>query len=134
MSSLGDVCLATGEDAAARSLYEQQHETAQEIGDRRQEGEALGKLADVYAAQNDFVQAHELYLQGITIAQETSDQAVEVSTRWRLGKLLVEQGEWEQALLLLHAQVDYRRTIGHTAAAADLAYLDSIRVTVESEK
>ena len=80
----------------AISYYQQALSIAQEIGDRRNEGDCLGSLGKAYADLGQVDRAIQYYQQALAISQKIGDLRGEGNHLGNLGSAYYSQGQVEQ--------------------------------------
>jgi tetratricopeptide (TPR) repeat protein len=90
---------------------------AREIGDRRNEGNALGNLANAYADLGETRCAIELYEQDLVIAREIGDRRNEGNALGNLGNAYAAIGETRRAIALLGGALEIFEAIESPNAA-----------------
>jgi tetratricopeptide (TPR) repeat protein len=79
---------------------------AREVGDRRNEGLALGNLGSAYAALGEIRRALEFYEQSLVVAREIGDYRVEGDALFSLGLALDKLGDRTQAIVHAEAALE----------------------------
>jgi len=101
-----------GDDAEAKTLYEEALTTYRELGDRDGIGYALRSLANVVLAQGDFSTARTLYEESLEIARELGDFHTVGGLLGAIGEVAGEQGDYTAARKLLEECLAMQRERG----------------------
>ncbi len=115
---LGTCYQVLGQIPAAIDLYQQAGAIAREIGDRRDEGVALGHRGSCYFQLGHFSQALDLFQQALTIARQTGNRRGEASMLNYLGVCHWSLGRVRQAIDLCQQALTIARQIGNRASEA----------------
>jgi serine/threonine protein kinase/tetratricopeptide (TPR) repeat protein len=84
--------LAASQEAAAEALA-----LTRQVGDQRQEGHSLRRLAITYVDLNQFQEARQYAEEALALHQQSGDREGECNARNLLGVVLSWLGEWEKA-------------------------------------
>ena len=96
--SLGDVQYRHQRLDAAKALYMQALQRAQDASEKSYQGMTLLRLARIHQDQNNFAEGTRLSRQALEIARETGAQSLEASALYALAELDRSVGETEMAL------------------------------------
>lgn len=117
LTNLADTYIDIGNIRRAIECCETALTIVRAIGSRRFEGYVLSYLAPAQALKGNIAQATTTFAQGLTLLQEVGDRWGEAEGRWLFGLALIQQGEREHTLPLLHTAVAYEQEIGHEKVA-----------------
>lgn len=107
------------EVALAKILVEAVHQS-QEIGDRKAEAFALGRLGGLYEQTQQWVSAIDLTGQALDIAQSLNASELVYPFQWQLGRLLNQQDKRSEAIAAYSEAVNILKTL-----RGDLATVNS---------
>ncbi len=115
----GMLAFRTGDQAAARALFEEGLKIAREIGDRRQIAATLLGLGRLVALrQGDYQAGHRLFDEGLTIARELGDRRSEGAAIHCLAALARLEGDQARAVALYSESLTLRRELGDSQGVA----------------
>ena len=103
LSSLGTCHLSLGEYERAIELHTQALAIARDIGNRQNEGAALGNLGHYRSSLGEYERAIDLYTQALAIFRDIGDRQGEGAALGNLGHCRSSLGEYERAIEL-HTQ------------------------------
>jgi tetratricopeptide (TPR) repeat protein len=98
LTNLGNAYHRLGDYHRAIDYYQQNLALAQEIGNRKGEGVALGNLGNVYYRLGDYLRAIDYYQQDLSIACEIGDHQGEGVTLCNLGLTYDSLGDYLRAI------------------------------------
>ena len=109
----GMLAFRTGDQPAARALFENALASARTLGDKRQIAAALLGLGRLIALrQGDYAAGHRLFDEGLTIARELGDRRSEGSAIHCLAALARLEGDQERAVTLYTESLSLHRELG----------------------
>ncbi|GAB4537352.1 MAG: adenylate/guanylate cyclase domain-containing protein [Anaerolineae bacterium] len=104
--------------------YEQMHELARAIGDKKAELRALNEIGALQAGRHDFVRAADYFNQALALARQIGDQAGIADSLNRLGGFYFNTGRPEEAKSCHREALEIARVLGDNALLA--ASLDGL--------
>jgi len=109
----GMLAFRTGDQVAARALFEEGLKIARKVGDRRQIAVTLLGLGRLVALrQGDYAAGHRLFDEGLMIARELGDRRSEGSAIHCLAALARLEGDQERAVALYTESLTLHRDLG----------------------
>lgn len=123
LNNLGDLYRTLGELPRAIESYTQSLAAARALGHCYVEGVVLVNLSLAHAAAGDRLRAASYCIEGLACARKAADRAAETEAGWQLGQALLQAGERNAGLALLHMIVEYERYAGRSSAEARAAEL-----------
>src|SRR5262249_37058102 len=111
LANLGSIAHRQGNDAEARSLYEESLTIRRNVDDRQGIAESLDQLGNMAHRQNDDAAAYSLYVESLTIRRELANRAGIMQSLENLAGLSMVNGHYERAVLLWGAAQALRDTI-----------------------
>ncbi|MFZ5918472.1 MAG: tetratricopeptide repeat protein [Chloroflexota bacterium] len=121
---------AQGDYPAARRLYGQSLEMAQQLGDRAGVATSLHELGVLAQATGDYPEARRLYQASLEILQQLGDRAGVATSLHELGRLAQATGDYPEARRLYGQSLEIEQQLGDRAGVAaslhqlgNLAYL-----------
>ena len=112
-NSIGNGYIDLGNYPKTIEAHENCLRIAQEIGDRRGEGAALGSMGHAYYSWGQYERAINLYQQCLTLAREIGDRRSEGSALGSLGIAFNRLGQYERAINLYQQCLTLVREIGN---------------------
>lgn len=104
--------------------YEQMHELAESVGDKKAELRALNEIGALQAGRHDFVRAADYFSQALALARQIGDQAGIADSLNRLGSFYFNTGKPEEAKNCHREALEISRVLGDNALLA--ASLDGL--------
>lgn len=118
LNQLAIACIITGLYQDAVSYLQTALKIAQEVGDKRGEGDALGNLGIAYADLGQPRKAVEFYEQAMVVAHEIGDRRGERNALGNLGSVCIESGEPRKAVDFYERSLVISREIGDRGGEA----------------
>jgi CHAT domain-containing protein/tetratricopeptide (TPR) repeat protein len=104
---------------------------ASNLGDKRAESYALGKLANLYEINQQITEARTLTQQALAIAQTKNFSEIAYLWQWQLGRLLKRQGDISGAIAAYDAAVETLESLRTDLAAVNQDVQFNFRDNVE---
>lgn len=98
LGKLGNAYNSVGRNNEAKEYYERQLSTAEEIGDKVEEGKALSNLGTLFYCRGDFEKASECHQKHRYIAIELGDRSGEGYALTYLGRAFHRLGSFKKAM------------------------------------
>ena len=123
LNNLGDMRMALGDIAGAKSAYQESYETFRKNGERSKSAYPLVGLGDVYAASGDFANAKKSYEESLAISREAGEKHETAVALASLGAALMQQGDLPGARDKIREAINLRNEIGEKSGSAEVALL-----------
>jgi tetratricopeptide (TPR) repeat protein len=121
LTNLGDMRMALGEIASAKSAYQESLETFRKNGEKSKAAYPLVGMGDVYAASGDFADAKKSYDEALSISNESGEKHESAVAMANLGTVLMQQGDLTGARAKYQKAIDLRNEIGEKSGAAEIS-------------
>jgi tetratricopeptide (TPR) repeat protein len=102
-----------GDYQKAIDHHQQSLDIAREIGDRQDEGNALGNIGNCYSSLGDYQKAIEHYQRSLDIAREIGDRRGEGISLGNIGACYSSLGDYQKAINHHQQYLDIAREIGY---------------------
>jgi tetratricopeptide (TPR) repeat protein len=118
LSDLGDALADQGSYAAARASYEAGLESAEQLGDTRQNGVTMQQLGTLALLQRDYADARERYQQALALFRSLDEPNAQAASWHQLGMVAQEQQDWIEAERCYRASLEINERHGNAAGVA----------------
>ena len=109
----GNAYYFLGDIPSAAEYWQKSLDIAQQIGDQKSQGAALGNLGNAYDSLGDYVKAIDFHQQYLTIAWEIGDKRGEGNALGNLGGAYDSLGDYAKAIDFHQQSLAIKREIGN---------------------
>ena len=112
-------------------LLASSHQQAKNLGDKRLEAYALGKLGMLYEKTQQWSNARKLTKKALVLAQAINSPEISYRWQWQLGRILKAQGDIKSAIAAYQQAVDTLQSLRSDLLAVESDIQFSFRDSVE---
>jgi signal transduction histidine kinase len=117
-NNIGGIYFQARNYSKAKEYYERASEEAEQLGDKRTQGEALVNLGNVYGTEGNHSKTIDYYKQAIELFESLGEKNLVMIVTGNLGSSYQEIGEYKQALDLLFEAKRYHEQQQNTGYLA----------------
>jgi tetratricopeptide (TPR) repeat protein len=117
-ADLADALAGLGQYAEARANYEKSLAIAQQNGNDRSAGVALGQLGTLALQQGDLKDARQRYLEALALFQRMDEDQSQAAIWHQLGRVAQEARDWDEAERCYKQSLSIKENLGDWALAA----------------